>query len=136
MEDQKAFKVQVFDNLLARVKQDMCYGTLPAQMPDNELADYIVNLRALSSMVEKREKLLTTVLKARYDRQIEELLASTEEQPPLVIKGQITEGLVVIPVTQKRFDSDLVKEEMGEDWYEDHCKSISFVQIRAAKKGD
>lgn len=36
-------------------------------------------------------------------------------------------------ISQSRLDSATVKEEMGEEWWEDHCKLIEFQQIRTRR---
>lgn len=39
----------------------------------------------------------------------------------------------IIDVAQRRIDGDAVKSEMGEEWWEDHCKLIEFQQIRTKR---
>lgn len=127
-------KVKQYKALTTLIKDNMGYEKAPAEMSDAELADFIVHLRGVKSLVEAREKLLSEVLKSRFQPQIDELLEMKEGQPKTYwIEGEATPGLDIVPVTQRRFDSDAVKEEMGPEWYEEHCKTIQFVQLKASK---
>ncbi len=39
----------------------------------------------------------------------------------------------ILEVAQLRIDTAAVKEEFGEEWWEDHCKLIEFQQIRTKR---
>lgn len=39
----------------------------------------------------------------------------------------------IVDVCQRRLDNELVKEEMGAQWWDKHCHDIEFQQIRTSK---
>lgn len=90
-----------------------------------QIVDEVNYLRELKSVVETREKRLLDSLKERLN------LESITEELPIV--GKISKGLMVIPVKQMRLDNDLVKQEQGELWFQQHCKEVKFIQIRTMK---
>ena len=40
----------------------------------------------------------------------------------------------IVEVEQMRFDTAGAKEKYGEDWYNDHCKQIEFIQVKTTKR--
>ena len=104
---------------------------VPKNLLPEALVDNIVELRALKSMVEAREKLLTNVLKTRFEDDLEGLEPENCELP---ISGNKTAGLLAIKVWQRRLDTEAIEQEMGADWVEEHKKTIDFVQFRVAKE--
>lgn len=97
----------------------------PAELSEPELIDQIAELRKLKSTVERREKLLVEALKGR-NKQFEWITPETGE---VILKGNHSVALPTL-VIQRRLDTDSLREEFGEDWMEEHSKSISFIQIR------
>jgi len=97
----------------------------PATLTDAQLVDEISTLRRHMKVLERREKLLVEALKSRH-KNFEFIQPGTEDYH---INGREF-GCTPIMVVQKRLDSEAVKEEMGEAWWEDHCKELRFVQLR------
>lgn len=122
------------EDLKNRIREVLGYQTAPAEMSDALVVDHVVSLRELKSLVEARSKLLGEVLKNRLSDRIEALSELPEGvKPEFKVEGLHTPGLKAISVTQRRFDEEGVKEEMGNEWYEEHCKTIQFVQLKALK---
>lgn len=129
MTEETKKRSELFQLTVEGIKRTFDFDTPPKDFSDGEISDHIVRLRQVQSLLEAREKLLTETLKARYNHQIA-LLGGDET---LKIEGDETHGLMISNVTQKRFDSEAVKAEMGEEWWEEHCKSVSFTQARVIK---
>lgn len=127
---------QKYEHLVGFLKGDLKFGKAPANMTDGELADLMVYLRDLKSLVEGREKLLGEALKNRHKSELGELervFKATGEKEYLDIPGEATPGLKYEFVTQMRLDTEAIEAEMGADWMEEHKKPTEFFQARKAK---
>lgn len=125
-----------YEHLVGFLKGDLKFGKAPANMTDGELADLIVYLRDLKSLVEGREKLLGEALKNRHSEDLEAVqraYMATGVLDTYTVQGEATPGLVYSFVVQQRLDLELVEKEMGSDWMEEHKKPTTFFQARKAK---
>lgn len=127
---------QKYEHLVGFLKGDLKFGKAPANMTDGELADLIVYLRDLKSLVEGREKLLGEALKNRREEDLDAVkraYLATGILGNLTIPGEATSGLTYSYITQMRLDTEAIEKEMGADWIEEHKKPTSFFQARKAK---
>lgn len=118
------------------LKKDLGFGKAPANMTDGELADLIVYLRDLKSLVEGREKLLGEALKNRHSEDLEAVQRAyyaTGVLDTFTVQGEATPGLTYSFVTQQRIDMEAIEAEMGSEWVEEHKKPTTFFQARKAK---
>lgn len=127
---------QKYEHLAGFLKGDLKFGKAPANMTDGELADLIVYLRDLKSLVEGREKLLGEALKKRREEDLDAVkraYLATGILDNLTIPGEATSGLTYSYITQMRLDTEAIEKEMGADWIEEHKKPTSFFQAKKAK---
>lgn len=125
-----------FSALNKYLKEQLSFGVQPSAFSEGELADHIVMLRDLKSLLEAREKLLNSALQSRYSTDLEIIKQAYDdngEKRLCAIIGVMTPGVSYEYVVQHRLDGEVVKEEMGEDWWEDHTKAVSFFQARKLK---
>jgi len=84
------------------------------------LVDWLGGVRAEIADLKKLEGYYKEALKARIDpNEIE-------------VEGDVFLA-TISDVAQARLDNDAVKDEMGQGWWDDHCKVIEFQQIRTKK---
>ena len=97
----------------------------PSSLSEAQLIDQIAELRQTKATLEKREKLLVEALKSRH-KNFEWITPETGE---VILEGSrfLCKPVLVI---QRRLDTESLREEFGEDWMEEHSKSISFIQMR------
>ncbi len=88
-------------------------------MTDAQLVDAFGEYKESIKQLEKQCDYLKTAIKARC--------------PEGPLEGK-TFRVMVTNKTQMRFDTDLVKEEMGEEWYDSRKKKIEFKQVDLSKK--
>lgn len=125
-----------YEHLVGFLKGDLKFGKAPANMTDGELADLIVYLRDLKSLVEGREKLLGEALKNRHSEDLEAVqraYLATGVLDTFTIQGEATPGLTYSFVVQQRIDMEAIEAEMGSEWVEEHKKPTTFFQARKAK---
>jgi len=70
----------------------------------------------------------------RLDEYIKAALYARLAEGQTVVVGEVKSALIET-ITQIRLDNDKVKEDMGADWWADHCKEITFKQIRITNRG-
>ena len=61
----------------------------------------------------------------------EGLMARIDEDE-IEIEGDVYIAAIT-EVVQARIDGDLIKKEMGEEWWKDHCKTIEYQMIKTTK---
>ena len=125
-----------YEHLVGFLKGDLKFGKAPANMTDGELADLMVYLRDLKSLVEGREKLLGEALKKRREEDLDAIQRAyhaTGVLDTFTVPGEATPGLTYSFVTQMRLDTEAIEAEMGAEWIEEHKKPTSFFQARKAK---
>lgn len=103
----------------------------PASLTEEDLVDQIATLRRIGSVLEKREKLLSEAFRAR-NKDFEWVQPDQPEPVTITGKAYICHPIKVI---QKRLNTEAIKEEMGENWVEEHTKEISFVQLKFEPAG-
>lgn len=101
-----------------------------ADFPSDKIVDQVLELRKAKSLIESREKLLVEILKGRFEPEIKRVQETLE---PFLLQGRDSLGLNAIWVSQQRLDTTAIKEEMGEEWTEEHSKTVEFVQFKEAK---
>ncbi len=129
MTEETKKRSELFQLTVEGIKRTFDFDTPPKDFSDGEISDHIVRLRQVQSLLEAREKLLSEALKSRYKHALDVL----GKDETLAIVGIETGGLSYSKVEQNRLDSEGVKAEMGEEWWEEHCKSVSFTQARVIK---
>lgn len=112
------------------LKELFGHNRAAADFPSDKIVDQVLELRKSKSLLEAREKLLMEILKGRFATEIEKMQETLE---PFVLQGKDSLGLNAIWVSQQRLDIAAIKEEMGEDWVEEHGKTVEFVQFKEAK---
>lgn len=127
---------QKYEHLVGFLKGDLKFGKAPANMTDGEMADLMVYLRDLKSLVEGREKLLGEALKKRREEDLQAIVRAYEatgELDTFAIEGEATPGLVYSYIVQQRLDTEAIEKEMGANWIEEHKKPTKFFQAKKAK---
>jgi hypothetical protein len=113
-------------NMLTTFTVDML--TKPSALSDPQLVDQIAELRQIKATLEKREKVLAEAFKSRH----EQFAWITPETEAVQYPGN---HYICVPtlVVQKRLDTEGLRESFGDDWMEEHSKTISFIQMRFNK---
>lgn len=127
---------QKYEHLVGSLKGDLKFGKAPANMTDGELADIVVYLRELKSLVEGREKLLNGVIQKRHEEDLDAIrraYEATGELDTYAVPGEATPGVVYHYVVQQRLDAKAIEEEMGAEWIEEHKSPTTFYQAKKAK---
>lgn len=127
---------QKYEHLVGFLKGDLKFGKAPANMTDGELADIVVYLRDLKSLVEGREKLLNGVIQKRHEEDLDtirQVYESTGEFTTFSVKGEATPGITYHYVVQQRLDTEAITNEMGADWIEEHKSPTKFFQAKKDK---
>jgi len=125
-----------FEHTKDFLKSDFKFKTPPSELSDGQISDMVVQLRELKSMIESREKTLGEVLKARHANSLDEIKEAYIDEGnkyQFAIPGEITGGIQYEYVVQRRLDGESVKQEMGDEWYEEHTKLVDFFQARVIK---
>ncbi len=84
------------------------------------LVDWLGGVREQMKELKQLEGYYKEALTARIDEGESEVVGETFSAE-------------IIDVEQMRIDGDTVKEEMGEEWWTDHCKLVEFKQIRTKR---
>ncbi len=84
------------------------------------LVDWLGNVREQTKELKQLEGYYKEALLARIDDDEEEVVGE---------KFSAT----IEDVEQMRLDTGTVKEEMGDDWWQDHCKLSEFKMIRTKR---
>lgn len=107
--------VTVISEHLAFIQETFVNGHAPdiGDLDDEQLIDLLGSFRKIKSLADKYDKTISGILKAKLPAE-EEFTA-----------GRFT---FYMQVTQRTdIDRDLLKTEMGEDWYAEHCKTSEVV---------
>lgn len=84
------------------------------------LVDELGSIRSEQKVLKKREGYIKAALQARI------------KPGEYKIEGE-KYAAEIIEQAQMRIDTDLVKTEMGSQWWEDHCKLVEFQQIKVTE---
>ena len=84
------------------------------------IVDWLGGVREEIKTLKKLEGYYKEGLKARIDEGEDEIEGE-------IWKADITD------VVQARIDGDAIKTEMGQDWWDDHCKTIEDQMIKTTK---
>ena len=87
--------------------------------------DELIDIYGDMKVMEKMSKAITGFLK-------EAIVARMPEDDYESVNFAMTR----IERERTSLDSTRVKEEMGMTWYEEHCKSTSYIELRIAKLED
>lgn len=95
-------------------------------LPNLDNATPAILVDWLGAMREQMKELKQ--LEGYYKQALTARLGEDEDE----ITGELFEA-EIIDVEQMRLDNDVVKEEMGEEWWSDHCKLIEYQMIKTKR---